>query len=118
MQTPSLVQAPSQATQEALRAEFLYDPHRGELRRKTGHRGPQALRRAYVTTTVQLQGGPQVPVRVRSADLAWFLYTGAWPKDRVTRANGVIQDLRWENLMLRSEAVRLCRELGLHIQGA
>lgn len=113
-----MTSTPTKAAQEALRAAYEYDPDKGELRRKTGHRGTQGLRRAYVTTTVQLQGGPQVPVRVRSADLAWFLYTGAWPKDRVTRANGVIQDLRWENLILRSDAVRLCRELGLHIQGA
>ena len=113
-----MTSTPTKAAQEALRAAYEYDPDKGELRRKTGRRGTQGLRRAYLTATVELREGLQVPVRVRSADLAWFLGTGEWPEDQVTRANGVAGDLRWENLMLRSDAVRLCRELGLHQQGA
>jgi hypothetical protein len=94
-------------TPEGLRQELHYNPETGEFKRRKSGGGVLAGARAggldaYGHRTISVMG-----TRYRSARLAVFYMTGAWPKDDVDHINGDRDDDRWENLRLATRSQNL-----------
>lgn len=90
-------------TAERLRQLLAYDPATGIFRWKISTNG--RVKAGDVAGHISSVGYRRICIDERfyqASRLSWLYVTGSWPRGRVRRVNGILDDNRWTNLCLRA----------------
>ena len=87
-------------TLKQIKELLKYDPESGIFvwNKDIGRRIKKGIRAGYfVAGQITIKVGEKT---YRANRLAWFYMTGSWPEFDIKPVNGIVEDIRWENLKL------------------
>lgn len=98
--------------EEYIKSKYTYNPETGEVI------GPEGgVLRVVCQGYLRISVGPRYNIkRIYAHRMAWLLYYGEWPKQKIDHINGIKDDNRIVNLRDVSVRQNNCNKL-LHIKG-